>query len=158
MSELWVVGGWCGAQLRVWPTKSTEEQQVLVNNEESIVYSQAVHYVNRMVCLRVPLDGTKKLREPATGMEGESLSSMITNRYWASTQNFCCLKHQGLVTPASLHSGFLIQLLSDVCWLECTQLIFSTNIFCGMSSWLNYCAYLSQLIFCWLSFICRQKI
>jgi len=67
-------------QLRVWPSKSAEEQQLLVSNEESIVYSQAIHYANRMVCLRVPLDATKKIREPATGMEGESLSSMITNR------------------------------------------------------------------------------
>jgi len=71
----------CYAQLRVWPSKSTEEQQMLVNNEEAIVYSQAIHYANRMVYLRVPLDATKKIRESATGMEGESLSSMVTNRY-----------------------------------------------------------------------------
>jgi len=54
---------------------------MLVNNEEAIVYSQAIHYANRMVYLRVPLDATKKIRESATGMEGESLSSMVTNRY-----------------------------------------------------------------------------
>ena len=76
---------YCCAQLRVWPSKSTEEQQMLVNNEEAIVYSQAIHYANRMVYLRVPLDATKKIRESATGMEGESLSSMVTNRYWTST-------------------------------------------------------------------------
>jgi len=69
-----------GIQLRVWPNKSAEEQQLLVSNEESIVYSQAIHYANRMVYLRVPLDASKKLRESATGMEGESLSSMVTNR------------------------------------------------------------------------------
>ena len=68
----------------MWPSKSTEEQQMLVNNEEAIVYSQAIHYANRMVYLRVPLDATKKIRESATGMEGESLSSMVTNRYWTS--------------------------------------------------------------------------
>jgi len=71
-------------QLRVWPSKSTEEQQLLVSNEESIVYSQAIHYANRMVFLRVPLDATKKIRESAAGMEGESLSSMVTNRYFIS--------------------------------------------------------------------------
>ena len=65
----------------MWPSKSDDEQQLLVSNEESIVYSQAIHYANRMVYLRVPLDATKKIRESATGMEGESLSSMVTNRY-----------------------------------------------------------------------------
>ena len=53
---------------------------MLVSNEESIVYSQAIHYANRMVYLRVPLDATKKIREPAVGLEGESHSSMVTNR------------------------------------------------------------------------------
>ena len=70
----------CGQQLRVWPSKSADEQNLLVSNEESIVYSQAIHYANRMVYLRVPLDATKKIRESTTGMEGESVSSMVTNR------------------------------------------------------------------------------
>jgi len=82
-------------QLRVWPSKSAEEQRLLVFNEEAIAYSQAIHYANRMVCLRVPLDATKKIREPATGMEGESLSSMVTNRSVISLILFlsclCCL-------------------------------------------------------------------
>ena len=76
---------WCAVQLRVWPSKSADEQQLLVSNEESIVYSQAIHYANRMVYLRVPLDATKKIREPATGMEGESQSSMVTNRSLTSS-------------------------------------------------------------------------
>jgi len=71
----------CDTQLRVWPSKSAEEQQILVKNEEAIVYCQAIHYANRMVYMRVPLDATKKIRETVTGMEGESLSSMVTNRY-----------------------------------------------------------------------------
>ena len=53
----------------------------MISNEESTVYSQAIHYANRMVYMRVPLDATKKVKESASGMEGESLSSMITNRY-----------------------------------------------------------------------------
>ena len=64
----------------MWPGKTADEQQMLVSNEESIVYSQAIHYANRMVYLRVPLDATKKIREPAVGLEGESHSSMVTNR------------------------------------------------------------------------------
>ena len=56
------------------------QQTELITNEESTVYSQAIHYANRMVYLRVPLDASKKIRDPPHGMEGESLSSMVTNR------------------------------------------------------------------------------
>jgi len=57
---------------------------MLVSNEESIVYSQAIHYAYRMVYMRVPLDASKKLREPVAGLEGESHSSMPTNRCHAT--------------------------------------------------------------------------
>jgi myotubularin-related protein 5/13 len=56
------------------------QQAELITNEESTVFSQAIHYANRMVCMRVPLDASKKIREPPSGMEGESLNSMVTNR------------------------------------------------------------------------------
>jgi myotubularin-related protein 5/13 len=56
------------------------QQAELITNEESTVYSQAIHYAYRMVYMRVPLDASKKIREPPAGMEGESLSSMVTNR------------------------------------------------------------------------------
>ena len=70
--------------MRVWPNLGKEQQQELVSNEESIVYSQAIHYANRMVYMRLPLDERKTLRESVTvGMEGESTSSNITNR-WVS--------------------------------------------------------------------------
>jgi len=61
------------------------QQSELITNEESTVFSQAIHYANRMVYLRVPLDASKKIRDPAHGMEGESLSSMVTNRWVANS-------------------------------------------------------------------------
>ena len=53
----------------------------MVGNEESTVYSQAIHYSNRMVYMRVPLDVSKSLKDGViTGLEGESTSSNVTNR------------------------------------------------------------------------------
>ena len=68
-------------QLRLWTSLSAEEKE-MISSEESTVYSQAIHYSNRMVYMRVPLDATKSLREPI-GIESESnsTSSNITSRY-----------------------------------------------------------------------------
>lgn len=66
--------------MRVWPTLTADEQKEMVSNEESIVYSQAIHYANRMVYLRVPLDASKTVKEGIIH-EGESSNSNITNRY-----------------------------------------------------------------------------
>ncbi|XP_021368098.1 myotubularin-related protein 13-like [Mizuhopecten yessoensis] len=49
-------------QLRVWPNLSSEQQLEMTNNEESTVYSQAIHYSNRMVYMRVPLETTKPIK------------------------------------------------------------------------------------------------
>ena len=66
----------------MWPSLDENKQKEMVNNEESIVYSQAIHYANRMVYLRVPLDASKSFKENTLhGIEGESTSSNITNRY-----------------------------------------------------------------------------
>ncbi len=65
--------------MRIWNNLSPEEQKEMINNEESIVYSQAIHYANRMVYMRVPLDTSKSLKEGII-IEGESTSSNVTNR------------------------------------------------------------------------------
>lgn len=53
----------------------------MISNEESTVYSQAIHYSNRMVYMRVPLDVSKSIKDGViSGLEGESTSSNITNR------------------------------------------------------------------------------
>ncbi|XP_054625818.1 myotubularin-related protein 13 isoform X4 [Dunckerocampus dactyliophorus] len=68
-------------QLRLWPSLSKEKQQGLVKNEESTVFSQAIHYASLMVYLLVPLDTSKNklLRNtPATDWESGS-NSIVTN-------------------------------------------------------------------------------
>lgn len=40
------------------------EQDSLINSEEGIVYSQAIHYANRMVYMRIPLDASEKMPAP----------------------------------------------------------------------------------------------
>lgn len=72
-------------QRRLWPTLSREKQQELVQKEESTVFSQAIHYANRMSYLLLPLDSSKSrlLRERAGLGDLESASnSLVTNR-WA---------------------------------------------------------------------------
>ena len=46
------------------------ERDKLINSEEGIVYSQAIHYANRMVYMRIPLDASEKMPPPtpATGL------------------------------------------------------------------------------------------
>lgn len=47
---------WC-----LWPSLSGEKQQELMQKEESMVFSQAIHYANRMSYLLLPLDSSKSL-------------------------------------------------------------------------------------------------
>ncbi|XP_025714421.1 myotubularin-related protein 5 isoform X4 [Callorhinus ursinus] len=69
-------------QRRLWPTLSREKQQELVQKEESTVFSQAIHYANRMSYLLLPLDSSKSrlLRERAGLGDLESASnSLVTS-------------------------------------------------------------------------------
>uniref|UniRef100_A0A8C9T349 SET binding factor 2 n=1 Tax=Scleropages formosus TaxID=113540 RepID=A0A8C9T349_SCLFO len=68
-------------QLRAWPSLSEEKQRELVKNEESTVFSQAIHYGSLMVYMLVPLDASKnKLLHSAPAADWESGSnSVITN-------------------------------------------------------------------------------
>lgn len=71
-------------QLRLWPTLNKQTQQELIQNEESTVFSQAIHFANLMVYLLVPLDTSKSklLRTSATGDWESGSNSIVTNR-WA---------------------------------------------------------------------------
>ncbi|XP_065117576.1 myotubularin-related protein 13 isoform X2 [Paramisgurnus dabryanus] len=68
-------------QLRAWPSLGKEKQLELVKNEESTVFSQAIHYASLMVYLLVPLDTSKnKLLRTAPAADWESGSnSILTN-------------------------------------------------------------------------------
>ncbi|KAG1665468.1 Myotubularin-related protein 13 [Nymphon striatum] len=66
-------------QMRLWNSVSSEKQLEMINNEESTVYSQAIHFTNRMVALRVPIDINKSVKSTHS-LEGESNStSNLTN-------------------------------------------------------------------------------
>ncbi|XP_076158903.1 myotubularin-related protein 5 isoform X6 [Alosa pseudoharengus] len=68
-------------QSRLWPTLSKEQQQERVQKEESTVFSQAIHYANRMSYLLLPLDTSRNRLLRNTGLgDGESVSnSYLTN-------------------------------------------------------------------------------
>lgn len=70
-------------QLRSWPGLSKDKQHELVKNEESTVFSQAIHYASLMVYLLIPLDTSKKIKllrnAPVADWESGS-NSIVTNR------------------------------------------------------------------------------
>ncbi|XP_066580002.1 myotubularin-related protein 5 isoform X3 [Amia ocellicauda] len=68
-------------QRRLWPTLSKEKQQELIQKEESTVFSQAIHYANRMSYLLLPLDTSKNRLLRSSGLgDVESVSnSYVTN-------------------------------------------------------------------------------
>jgi len=73
-------------QSRLWPTLGKERQCERVQKEESTVFSQAIHYANRMSYLLLPLDTSRNrlLRGPGLGGDMESVSnSYVTSRYVA---------------------------------------------------------------------------
>ncbi|KAJ0037018.1 hypothetical protein NL108_014354, partial [Boleophthalmus pectinirostris] len=68
-------------QNRLWPTLSKELQTERVQKEESTVFSQAIHYANRMSYLLLPLDTSKNRLLRSSGLgDVESVSnSYVTN-------------------------------------------------------------------------------
>ncbi|CAH0718965.1 unnamed protein product, partial [Brenthis ino] len=64
-------------QMRLWPTLPQEKQRELISSEESTLYSQAIHYANRMVYLLLPLEGAGR-RADARG-DDDRASNSITN-------------------------------------------------------------------------------
>lgn len=70
-------------QNRLWPTLTKEMQAERVQKEESTVFSQAIHYANRMSYLLLPLDTSKNRLLRSSGLgDVESVSnSYVTNRY-----------------------------------------------------------------------------
>lgn len=68
-------------QVRVWPTMGKQKQEELVASEESTLYSQAIHYANRMVFLLVPLDVGAKTHRQDHVVDDERASNSITNRW-----------------------------------------------------------------------------
>uniref|UniRef100_A0AAV2IYG6 SBF1/SBF2 domain-containing protein n=1 Tax=Knipowitschia caucasica TaxID=637954 RepID=A0AAV2IYG6_KNICA len=68
-------------QSRLWPTLNKELQCERMQKEESTVFSQAIHYANRMSYLLLPLDTSKNRLLRSSGLgDVESVSnSYVTN-------------------------------------------------------------------------------
>lgn len=67
-------------QMRTWNAIDPDKQRELVSNEESTMYSQAIHYANRMVSLMIPLDVGVKERRQHRVYDEEGQSNSRTNR------------------------------------------------------------------------------
>ncbi|XP_039295345.1 LOW QUALITY PROTEIN: myotubularin-related protein 13 [Nilaparvata lugens] len=78
-------------QMRKWPSIDADKQKELTNSEESTLYSQAIHYANRMVYLLVPLDTGYKTHKQDNQLDEERTSN-ITNS----------LQHSRLSLPSLL--------------------------------------------------------
>ncbi|CAN8027521.1 unnamed protein product, partial [Ixodes persulcatus] len=65
---------------------SKEELEELASREESTVYSQAIHFANRMAALRVPLDASRRA-SPDINVEGRSNSNSIVTNSMAETDS-----------------------------------------------------------------------
>ena len=66
-------------QMRLWASLGPEDQKEFESNEESTIYSQAIHYANRMVYLLIPLEAAGRRRKDRTATEHDSISTSITN-------------------------------------------------------------------------------
>nr|XP_045604624.1 myotubularin-related protein 5-like isoform X2 [Procambarus clarkii] len=65
-------------QMRLWPNIDPKKQRELFEQEESTLYSQAIHYANRMVFLRIPLDINAAVHR-RTYNDRDNASNSITN-------------------------------------------------------------------------------
>lgn len=66
-------------QMRIWNSIDPEKQKELVTSEESTLYSQAIHYANRMVSLLIPLDIGNKTNRHDNVLDDERASNSIAN-------------------------------------------------------------------------------
>lgn len=67
-------------QMRIWITMESEKQKELITSEESTLYSQAIHYANRMVSLLIPLDIGNRSHKQDHIFDEERASNSIANR------------------------------------------------------------------------------
>lgn len=68
---------------------SPEELEELASREESTVYSQAIHFANRMAALRVPLDASRRTAPADAAADGRSNSNSIITNSVAETDSAC---------------------------------------------------------------------
>ncbi|CAG9832784.1 unnamed protein product [Diabrotica balteata] len=67
-------------QMRIWASIDSVKQMELITCEENIMYSQAIHYANRMVYLLIPLDMGHKMSKQDL-LDDERISNSIANSF-----------------------------------------------------------------------------
>lgn len=67
-------------QMRIWNSTDPEKQKELITSEESTLYSQAIHYANRMVSLLIPMDVGNRINRQDHLYDDERTSNSIANR------------------------------------------------------------------------------
>lgn len=66
-------------QMRIWPNMDPDKQREVVASEQSTLYSQAVHYANRMVYLLVPLEGAGRRNDAPSHHDADRGTNSVTN-------------------------------------------------------------------------------
>ncbi|CAN7999101.1 unnamed protein product [Ixodes hexagonus] len=84
--QLWFGGSPQQMRIQQNASLSKEELEELASREESTVYSQAIHFANRMAALRVPLDASRRA-SPDINVEGRSNSNSIVTNSMAETDS-----------------------------------------------------------------------
>ncbi|OCT87157.1 hypothetical protein XELAEV_18020853mg [Xenopus laevis] len=93
-------------QCRLWPTFPREKQLELIQKEESTVFSQAIHYANRMSYLLLPLDTSKN--RMLAGRTGFGDTESVTNSFITNSMA------GSMAESADTESGFEDSESSDV--------------------------------------------
>ncbi|XP_030845360.1 myotubularin-related protein 13 isoform X1 [Strongylocentrotus purpuratus] len=104
-------------QLRLQPNMNHDAREEAKSNEESIVYSQAVHYANRMVCMRVPLDAHRGLKNSIT-LEGDSGGSSNITGSVGGSDSYNAEDHYGESDPKDVATRvikFISRFVDKVC-------------------------------------------
>ena len=76
-------------QMRIGPQLSSQQLEEYIQNENSTVFAQAIHYANRMVAMKVPLDvGAHKSIKVSSESDTNSVSNLTnSNVYDGSGSN-----------------------------------------------------------------------
>ncbi|XP_037087660.1 myotubularin-related protein 13-like, partial [Pollicipes pollicipes] len=106
-------------QLRMRAQIEDAKLQELIKTEESTVFSQAIHYANRIVYLRVPLDVVSRRQRVHNYNERESNSNSVTNSV-ADAETDSMTAESGFEEPETPSAGlevtrFVSRFVDKVC-------------------------------------------
>ena len=96
-------------QMRRWPSMTSDQRVEREANEESTIYSQAIHYANRMVYLMIPLEaGERRRKERAAGGERDSVTASVTNTSVADSERSGADDESGFEEAVAGEAGVMV--------------------------------------------------